>query len=124
MKITSRILAALFSLWLVASMSACHASGFDLIIQNNSSIPLQNVEVDYPGAAFGTALIAPGKSYWYHIKPTSDGGIGLSFELENSKNVRLKGPAVAAGQRGKIMLIVEQDEKQQWRIRTQSLTDR
>jgi hypothetical protein len=124
MKIRSRILAGLSTLLLAAAMGACHASGFDLTIQNNATVPLRNVEVDYPGAAFGVPLIAAGKSYWYHIKPTADGQIGVSFELDSGKNFREKGPAVNAGKRGKITLILEQDEKQQWRIRTQSLTDR
>lgn len=124
MKIKSRVLATLFALSLAGAMAACHASGFDLTIQNNSTVPLRNVEVDYPGAAFGAPLIAGGKSYWYHIKPTGDGEINVSFELEDGKNFREKGPAVSAGKRGKITLILEQDEKQQWRVRTQSLADR
>ena len=105
-------------------MSACHASGFDLTVQNNATVPLRNVEVDYPGAAFGVPLIAAGKSYWYHIKPTGDGEIGLRFELANGKNFHQKGPAVNAEKRGEITLIIEQDERQQWRMRTQALTYR
>ena len=124
MKIKLRILVGLFCLLLAAATSACHASGFDVTIQNSSTVPLRNVEVDYPGAAFGAALIAPGKSYWYHIKPTGDGQIGVSFELENGKSLRLKGPAVSAGRRGKFTLAVEQDERQQWHVVSQFLNNR
>lgn len=116
--------AGLLVLFATVAISACRSHGLDVTIQNNASTPIRNVELDYPGAAFGTPVIAPGKSYWYHIKPTSDGDVSLSFELENGKTFRDKGPVVHAGDSGNLVLIIEQDERQKWRMHTQTLTHR
>lgn len=97
--------------------SACRSSGIDVTIQNNAGVPLRNVEFDYPGAAFGTISIAPGASFWYHIKPTSDGDITLSFEQPDAKTIRQKQGSVHAGESGRLIIIVERDSNQQWRTR-------
>ena len=104
---------------MAAGNPACHASGIDVTIQNNSSTPLRNVEVDYPGAAFGAGTIAPGRSYWYHIKPTENGEITISFEQANGNVFRQKGPQVHAGNREKLILIVDQDALKRWRVNAQ-----
>ena len=96
---------------------ACHSSGINVTIQNNSKVPLRNVELDYPGAAFGTGRIAPGASYWYHMKPTSDGDLTLSFEQPDAKTIRQKQGSVRAGESGRLIIIVEQDADQQWHTR-------
>ncbi len=93
---------------------ACRSAGIDVTIQNNSKVPLRNVELDYPGAAFGTGKIAPGASYWYHIKPTSDGELTLSFEQEDAKTIRKKQGSVRAGESGRLIIVVDQDANQQW----------
>lgn len=93
---------------------ACHSSGINVTIQNNSKVPLRNVELDYPGAAFGTGRIAPGASYWYHIKPTSDGDLTLSFEQPDAKTVRQKQGSVREGESGRLIIVVDRDANQQW----------
>jgi hypothetical protein len=110
----------LLTVFLALASFACRSHGIDVTIQNNSSVPIRNVEFDYPSAAFGTAVIAPGKSYWYHIKPSGNGEVSLSFEPENGKAFREKGPTVHAGDSGTMTLIVEQDARQQWRMRVQA----
>ena len=92
----------------------CHSSGINVTIQNNSKVPLRNVELDYPGAAFGTGKIAPGASYWYHMKPTSDGDLTLSFELPDAKTIRQKQGSVRQGESGRLIIVVDQDANQQW----------
>lgn len=106
-------------LYLVVSLcavlgTACHSSGINVTIQNNSKVPLRNVELDYPGAAFGTGKIAPGTSYWYHIKPTSDGELTLSFDQRDAKTIRMKQGSVRAGESGRLIIVVDQDANQQW----------
>ena len=100
-------------------ISACRASGIDVTIQNNSSVPLRNVEIDYPGAAFGAGTIAPGSSYWYHIKPLGDGEITVSFEQANGGSIQQKGPRVRAGDREILVLVVTQDSNKQWHVSAQ-----
>jgi hypothetical protein len=115
----ARIPAALLTIWLGLTASGCRSHGIDITIQNNAPVPIRNLEVDYPGAAFGTPIISPGKSFWYHIKPTSDGDLLITFEPENGKTVRQKGPAVHLSDMGKMILIVYQDQNQEWRMRVQ-----
>ena len=94
-------------IWLLAILLgmanlSCHSRGIDLTIQNNAPVALRNVEVDYPGAAFGIAGISPGGSYWYHIKPLDDGDLTVAFELENGKNFKQKQAAVRKGEAGRL----------------------
>ena len=108
------ILALCFSAGIVTF--GCHSRGIDITIQNNAHMPMKNVEVDYPGAAFGTGGVAPGASYQYHIKPLSTGDVTLSFEQENGKTFKQKGPTVHAGDAGQMILILDQDASQQWHM--------
>lgn len=89
-------------------IAGCRSRGIDVTVQNNAAIPLRNVEVDYPGAAFGTPMIKPGASYWYHIKPTDNGDLTLSFEQENGPAVRRKLTTIKASEAGRLIVIVEQ----------------
>jgi hypothetical protein len=102
-----------------AGILACHASGIDVTIQNNSSTPLRNVELDYPSGAFGAGTIAAGGAYWYHIKPTEDGVVAISFDQQNGKTFRQKGPEVHAGQHGQLLIVLEQDTAGQWQVHAQ-----
>jgi hypothetical protein len=109
------------SIYLLAALAmalGCHSHGIDVTIQNNAKVPLRNVELDYPGASFGTGSILPGASYWYHIKPTEDGEITLSFE-ENGKPFRQKEPVVHAGEDGRMIIIVDQNSSRQWTVRVE-----
>ena len=111
-----RIKAVLYSVagfYAVAGL-ACHSSGINVTIHNNSKVPLRNVELDYPGAAFGTGRIAPGASYWYHIKPTSDGDLTLSFEQPDAKTIHQKQGSVREGESGRLIIVVDQDANQRW----------
>lgn len=106
-------------LGLLSALTGCSAHGIDITIQNNGQTTLRNIELDYPGAAFGTGAIAPGASYWYHIKPTADGELTLSFEQDGGKTFKQKGPTVHAADRGRIILILEQDAAKQWHLRSE-----
>jgi len=106
---------------LVASLSivtaGCRSHGIDVTIQNNAKVSLRNAELDYPGASFGTGSIPPGGSYWYHIKPSQDGEITLSFEQENGKTFKQKEASVGAEDNGRMIIIVDQDANKQWSVR-------
>jgi len=94
--------------------ASCRSRGIDVTIQNNAPVRLRNVEVDYPGAAFGIASISPGGSYWYHIKPLDDGDLTVGFELDNGKNFKQKQAAVRKGEAGRLVIVVEQDSRQEF----------
>ena len=107
------LLAAFLSL----TALGCRSHGIDVTIQNNAKAPLRNVELDYPGASFGTGSILAGASYWYHIKPVEDGEITFSFEQEDGKAFKQKEPAVRAGEDGRMIIIVDQNSRKQWSVR-------
>lgn len=101
------------------STLACHSRGIDITIENHTRTPMKNVEVDYPGAAFGTGSISPGASYGYHIKPLGTGEVTLSFEQENGKTFKQTGPTVHAGDAGEMILTLDQDANRQWHMRAE-----
>ena len=109
--------------WLILLLAlfcgGCHSRGINVSIQNNAKVPLLNVEVDYPGASFGTGSIPPNGSFWYRIKPTGDGQLTLSFDLQNGANHKEKGPTLHHGEEGNIILIVDQDPAGKWQMRVQ-----
>lgn len=110
----SALALAVIALWIFAL--GCHSTGVNVTIQNNAKVPLRNVELDYPGATFGTSNIAPGGSFWYHIKPTKDGAVTLSFDEENGKSFKQTGPTVHQGKDERLVLVVDQDAGGKWRI--------
>ena len=104
---------------LTANTVACRSRGIDVMIRNDGQTTIRNIEFDYPGAAFGTGSIAPGASYSYRIKPLSRGEVTLSFERDDGKIFRQKGPTVVANMDGRLLIIVEQDAAKQWRMRVE-----
>jgi hypothetical protein len=106
------------SLIALSLASAC-SRGVDLRIQNNGRETLRNVEVDYPGAAFGIGTLAPGASYAYRMKPLSTGDLTVAFELQNGKDFKQKGPTVPAGKNTHMLLVLEQDDSHQWHMRAE-----
>jgi len=104
---------------LTANTLACHSRGIDVTIRNDGQTTIRNVEFDYPGAAFGTGSIAPGASYSYRVKPLSRGEVTLSFEQDDGKTFKQKGPAVVANTDGRLLIVVEQDTAKQWRMRVE-----
>ena len=100
-------------------LAGCHSRGVNVSIQNDSKVPLRNVEVDYPGASFGTGSIPPNGSFWYRIKPTSDGQLTLSFDQQNGATQKEKGPTLHRGEEGNIILIVDQDDAGKWQMRVE-----
>jgi len=104
---------------LTANTIACRSRGIDVTIRNEGQATIHNVEFDYPGAAFGTGKIEPGASYSYRVKPLSGGEVSLSFEQENGKTFKQKGPTVVANTDGRLLVVVEQDAAKQWRMQVE-----
>ena len=104
---------------MTANTIACRSRGIDVTIRNDGQTAVHNLELDYPGAAFGTGTIAPGSSFSYRIKPLSRGEVALSFEQGDGKTFKQKGPSVIPNHDGRLLIIVEQDASKQWRMRVE-----
>ncbi|PYY04162.1 MAG: hypothetical protein DMG64_05365 [Acidobacteria bacterium] len=115
----SKILTAVVLCTIAASTTTCRSHGVDVTIRNDGQSAIHNLEFDYPGAAFGTGSLAPGASFSYHIKPLSRGEVGVSFEQEDGKMFRQKGPTVIPNQDERLLIVVEQDGNKQWRVRAE-----
>jgi len=101
----------------LTSTVACRSRGVDVTIRNDGKSAIHNLEFDYPGAAFGTGSIAPGASFSYRVKPLSRGEVTLSFEQQDGKTFKQKGPVVFPNQDSRLFIIIEQDATKQWRVR-------
>ena len=104
---------------LSVTLVGCRSRGIEVTIHNNGHQPLRNLEVDYPGAAFGTGSVAPGRSFSYRVKPLSTGEVTLSFEQQSGGTFKQKGPTVRPQEEGRLRLILEQDAGQQWHMRAE-----
>jgi len=117
--LTAKIAILLVFCAVAANTVACRSRGIDVTIRNDGQTPIRNVELDYPGAAFGTGSIAPGASFSYRMKPLSRGEVSLSFEQGDGKTFKQKGPTVAANTEGRLLIVLEQDAAKQWSMRTE-----
>lgn len=91
-----------------------------MTIRNNARVPIHNVELDYPGASFGTGSIGAGSSYSYRIKPTDSGPMILSFDQDNGKSFKEPGPNVDRGIDANLTILVDQDASNEWRMTVES----
>jgi hypothetical protein len=101
-------------------LQGCHSTGVDVTIRNNARVPMRNVELDYPGASFGIGSIGAGSSYTYRIKPTGNGQMILSFDQENGKAFREPGPKIDRGIDATLIILVDQDASNEWRMRVEN----
>jgi hypothetical protein len=115
MRLPNRLVSATL-LMAYIGLQACHSTGVDVTIRNNARVPMRNVELDYPGASFGTGSIGAGSSYSYRIKPTGSGQLVLSFDQENGKAFKEPGPKIDRGIDATLTIIVDQDASNQWRM--------
>ena len=104
---------------ITANIAGCRSRGVDVTIRNNGQNTIHNVELDYPGAAFGTGTIAPGASFSYRIKPLSRGEVTLSFEQEDGKTFKQEAPTVVPNQDSRLLIIVDQDSAKHWHMRVE-----
>jgi hypothetical protein len=95
----TRILLALFLLF---GVIGCRSHVIKVTVTNASNQTLSNIIVDYPGATFGIASLAPGKTFPYAIKPYETGFIKIQFTNAQGTIQTYTGTKVSKGDEGSI----------------------
>jgi hypothetical protein len=101
-----QLTAALLVVFLAAG---CKSRVIRVSIVNNSQDQIKNVIIDYPGATFGVAALAPQKSFQYSIKPQDTGALKIQFANARGINHVYPGPIVHKEDEGSIEIKLTQD---------------
>lgn len=103
--------AALFLLVLVAG---CRSRFVASTIENDTDRPLRMVEMDYPGAGFGTSTLAPHAVYSYRFKAIGSGALSLSYTDALGVARTSAGPVVKDGQGGSLAVHIREQGAVSW----------
>ena len=87
----------------------CRSHVIQVTLINTSTQPVSNIIVDYPGAAFGKNILAPGDVYHYVIKPVESGALKIQFTNAQGKSCSVSGPIVQKEQEGSIEIKLNQE---------------
>ena len=84
----------------LAGTGGCHSAFIGATIVNNTSQPLELVELDYPSASFGTQDLAPGAHYDYRFKVSGTGATKLLWTDAHHQDHTAAGPKLSEGDEG------------------------
>lgn len=100
---------------LLATICGCHSASIEVTIDNQSGVPLQLLEVDYPSASFGTGLLAPHSQFHYRFKVQGSGPVKLQYVDATSVTRNFIGPELQEGQRGSLSITVDRTGDVTWK---------
>ena len=85
-------------------LTGCHSHYIQTTITNHSGADINVVQVEYPGATFGTQRIANGGSFHYRFKLLGTGDLKLTWTDATHQDHTLKGPHLNEGQEGTLLI--------------------
>jgi hypothetical protein len=88
------ILALLSTLVLIFG---CGSAQLGVTIQNHSSQPLRNVELNYVSASFGISYLAPDATYQKNVEPLRSGQLQMKYVDPAGKEHVFVGPQIEHG---------------------------
>jgi len=100
-----RLLRALALLPALA-LAGCHSAFVTAIIQNQTSQPIQLIEVSYPSASFGTQSLSPGADFRYRFKVLGEGTLKLTYTDAAHQEQKSEGPFLKEGAEGPITITI------------------
>ena len=106
-----RTAAAVFALFCVSSLLACHSYHIDATIENHSGAPVTLLEVDYPSASFGADSLAANSVFHYSFQARGSGQISVQYTAANGQAVQVKGPMLYEKQQGRLEITLLPDGK-------------
>ena len=90
----------------------CRSHVIQVSITNSGTNTIRNVEVQYPGGSYGIAVLNPGYSHQYRIKPFSAATMQISYEDSAGKQHVKSGPRVEKGQEGTLVVTMNGSDLQ------------
>jgi hypothetical protein len=85
-------------------LQGCGSKFVETSIENDSGQPLRVVELDYPGAGFGTSTLAPRAVYHYRFKALGSGALSLSYTDASGAAHTAAGPVIEDAQGGTLVV--------------------
>jgi len=90
-------------------LSGCRSRVIKVTVINSSTDKISNVVIDYPGATFGIASLAPDKIFPYSIKPNDTGPLKIQFANARGVDHNATGPVVHRNDEGSVEIRLTQD---------------
>lgn len=100
--------------WFTGGLAGCRSAYVQTTVLNSGSSELHNIEIDYPNASFGISNLAPGAKFQYRFQIQDAGWVKVKF-FDNAKHRHFgKGPYLAEGQRGTLIITLTDSKVAQW----------
>ena len=90
-------------------LTGCRSRVIKITVINSSTEKISNVVIDYPGATFGIASLAPDKTFPYSIKPNDTGPLKIQFANAHGIDRNATGPVVHKNDEGSVEIRLTQD---------------
>ena len=88
----------------VVLLTGCHSHYIQATVTNHSGADVNVVQVEYPGATFGTQSIANGGNFHYRFKLLGSGDLSLTWTDAAHQDHTVKGPHVDEGSQGTLII--------------------
>jgi hypothetical protein len=87
-------------------LAACHSYHVDTTVENRSGARVDELEVDYPSASFGTNRLEPGSTYQSQIQFRNSGPLKVTYTTADGHQVQVSGPLMAERQEGRLEIVL------------------
>ena len=95
--------------------AGCRSAFITANIENDTAVPLQVLEVDYPSASFGVNRLAAHAAFHYRFKVQGSGPLKIQFTDSAGKNHTATGPQLQEGEQGSLNVIVDSADSVTWK---------
>lgn len=103
-----------FQGWILAAIAVpaiglatgCHSYHVETTVENRTGAAIEQLEVDYPSASFGSDRLAADGVYRYRIQLRGDGPLKVQYTAADGKQVQVTGPNVVERQEGSLQIFL------------------
>ena len=87
-------------------LTACHSRQVDVTVENHTGAAIQQLEVDYPSASFGSNSLDANAEFKYRIQIRGNGAVMVQYSDSEGHTVKLTGSTLAEAQEGRIAIVL------------------
>ena len=99
--------AAFGTLLLIAPFfTACHSRQVDVTVDNYTGAAIQQLDVDYPTASFGSNSLDANAEFKYRIQLRGQGAVKVQYVTTQRQTVKIAGPALVEDQEGRLIIVL------------------